>query len=108
MNGEPTLFDMLDHVQGWIGAKLKENIPLANKIDQYHNVIKPTLTQREHEVYEAVKVIQPCTMHEVAEYMERPLNTISGRFSKLVEKEFLAVKERVNHKSIFIINKTYN
>lgn len=101
MNGEPTFFDVIEQ-------KPRVNIPLANKIENYHANIKPTLTQREHEVYEAVKVIQPCTMHQVAEYMNRPLNTISGRFSKLVEKEFLFIKERVNKKSVFIINKNWN
>jgi len=101
MNNEPTLFDVLDY-------KPKENISLANKIEHYHNAIKPTLSRREEEVYNAVKVIQPCTMHEVADYMGRPLNTISGRFSKLVEKEFLAIKERVNNKSVFIINNQLN
>jgi hypothetical protein len=47
-------------------------------------------------------------MHEVADYMERPLNTISGRFSALVKKEFISVKEVKNHKSIYIINKKEN
>ncbi len=97
MNNEPTLFD-----------KPEENISLGNKIDHYYKMIKPTLTQREEEVYNAVKVIQPCTMHKVAEYMERPLNIISGRFSKLVEKEFIKIIGRENNKSIFIINKQFN
>ena len=94
MNNEPTLFD-----------QPKENISFGNRIDHFYKMIKPTLTQREEEVYNAVKVIQPCTMHEVAEYMQRPLNTISGRFSSLVKKEFISIKEVKNHKSIYIINK---
>ena len=99
MNGEPTLFDQ---------PKETVNVSMANKIENYHTKIKPTLTNREREVYDAVKVIQPCTMHQVADHIKRNLNTISGRFSSLVKKEYLAIKERKNNKSVFIINKNWN
>lgn len=99
MNDQPTFFDQI---------RVEPNNSLANKIEHFHAVIKPTLTQREREVYNAVRSIQPCTMHEVAEFMGRGLNTISGRFSKLVKKEFLTIKERKDNKSVFIINKNWN
>lgn len=61
------------------------NIPLANKIEQYHNHIKPELKPKQEAVINTMKSLgYPCTMHEVAENMQVSLNKISGRFSELV------------------------
>ena len=84
MKEEPTFFD-----EPTKDVKdIDFNIPLANKIDNYYYHIMPELTTREEEVYQAMQSIaEPCTMHRVANFMDVGLNSISGRFSKLVEKK---------------------
>jgi predicted HTH transcriptional regulator len=67
----------------------------------YHTKIKPELTNREREVFEAVKELGSATMHEVAKHMNRELNTISGRFGKLVEKGKLKIIGRTENRSIY-------
>ena len=84
MNEQPTFFDEPTKDV----KEINFNIPLANKIDNYYYQIMPELTTREEEVLKAMKTIaEPCTMHQVANFMGVGLNSISGRFSKLVEKE---------------------
>jgi len=71
----------------------------SNRLDTYFEKVKSELTNREFEVLSAVaKINKPCTMHEVAKHMKRDLNTISGRFSKLVEKGKLIITGRTESK----------
>ena len=82
-------------------------IALQNRVENFHKNVKPILTLREFEVLEAVKKIQPCTMHQVAKFMQRELNTISGRFGALVEKGYLSIKGKTeDHKSLYITTQT--
>ena len=78
-------------------------IAFQNRVDNYYKNIRPILTLREFEVLEAVKKTQPCTMHQVAKFMQRELNTISGRFGALVEKGYLSIKGKTeDHRSLYI------
>lgn len=92
---QPELFDE--------SAKPKEIIPESNRLETYHEKIKPELTERQQKVLEAIDKIQPCTMHEVADKMNVPLNTISGRFGELVKKEVLEITGKKERKSIYKI-----
>ena len=90
---EPTLFD---HV-------MSVNIPRQNRNDNYYENIIPELTNRESEVLQALKELgKPSTMHDVAKFMMRELNTISGRFGKLVEKrKLIIIGKTENNRSIY-------
>lgn len=94
---------------GDIGTQMQPSLfdqAEANRLDTYFEKIKSELTNREFEVLSAVAEInKPCTMHEVAKYMNRDLNTISGRFSKLVEKGKLIITGRTeNKRSLYKLN----
>ena len=65
MESENTLFGQ---------HKTKINISLVNRDATYFDKILPGLTKRQSEVLEAVKDIQPCTMHEVSDVLNKPLN----------------------------------
>lgn len=55
--------------------------PRQNSISVWRTKICPFLTASETVVLNAMRAIgKPCTMHEVADYMNVPLNKISGRF----------------------------
>lgn len=94
-------------VPQFISSANSSDVPFYNKVENYYANIYPTLTQREAEVYENVRTIQPCTMHAVAKAMGRELNTISGRFSSLVEKSYLKITSKTSdNKSIYVTTKT--
>lgn len=88
----------------------KVNIPLANKIEIFHNDIKPKLNERQTAVLSTMKQMNfPCTMHEVAEFMQVPLNTISGRFSELKRMNKITAIGRTNNttgkrKTVYALN----
>ena len=86
---EPTLFDK------------EVTAAIQNRNDNYYENIFPQLTKRESEVLEAVRKLQPCTMHQVAKYLGREVHTISGRFSALVKKEQLKIKGKIYNKSLY-------
>lgn len=88
---QPTLFDQVMSV----------NTSKQNRNDNYYENIFPDLTNRESEILEVIKTNGACTMHKVAKIMGRELNTISGRFGKLVEKGKLKIIRRVDRKSIY-------
>lgn len=44
------------------------------------------LPKRETEVYEAIKLLQPCSNQHIAKFLERPINQITGRTNGLYKK----------------------
>lgn len=61
-------------------------------------------TLKMQQLNEVVKELGEATMHEVAQHVNRELNTISGRFGKLVEKGKLKIIGRTeNRRSIYKI-----
>ena len=45
--------------------------------------IEESLRFRQKEVFDSIMRLQPCSSLDVAEWLHRPLHTISGRFSEL-------------------------
>lgn len=95
---EPTFFDEIAIIK-----KPVVNIPLANKIENYYTNILPGLSKKQSIVLNAMYEIgRPCTMHRVAEFLQVPLNTISGRFSELVKLNRLCVEGKTfDNKSVY-------
>lgn len=58
-------------------------------LQTYYNEVKPRLNQKQHEVYRAFEEYGPCTNRQLAEYMKRPINTITPRCLELREKRHL-------------------
>jgi len=48
--------------------------------------VKPKLNTKQHEVYRAIEEYGPCTNRQLAEYMNRPINTITPRCGELRAK----------------------
>lgn len=95
---EPTLSDQTNHVK-----RLSINLPKANRNDNYYELIMPELNNRQEQVFSAIcELNRPCTMHEIADTLKVPLNTISGRFGELVTKEKIKVVGRTeNRRSLY-------
>ena len=55
-------------------------------METYFTSVKPKLNAKQHEVYRAIEEYGPCTNRQLAEYMERPINTITPRVLELREK----------------------
>lgn len=71
-----------------------ENIPIANRNDNYYEKIMPELTAREEEVLRNCKLMDKSgleiTINSCRKFMQLESdNIISGRFGKLVEKKKL-------------------
>lgn len=54
--------------------------------EHYKTKVEPTLSERQKLVLEVIKHFGGCTSKEVAEFLDRPLNTLSGRFTELESK----------------------
>ncbi len=80
-----------------------ENIPIANRNENYYEKIMPTFSNRQSEVINAMMLMNsPCTMHDVANFLKVPLNTISGRFGELVKKNKIkAIGRTEDRKSLY-------
>jgi DNA-binding MarR family transcriptional regulator len=55
-------------------------------LQAYLTDVRPKLNQKQHEVYRALEEYGPCTNRQLAEYMDRPINTITPRVLELREK----------------------
>ena len=51
--------------------------------------VKPKLNQKQHEVYRAIEAHGPITNKQLAEVMDRPVNTITPRVLELREKRHI-------------------
>lgn len=81
-------------------------ITLENRNHTFKTKILPELTERQRNVLEALRSLdKPSSMHEVAEAMNVPLNTISGRFGpkELRGKGYIKVVGREDGKSLFTL-----
>lgn len=76
-----------------------------NSITVYREKIEPTLKGRKLEVLNAIKAIGgKATMYEVAEYINRPMHTISGRFGELVKMNLIyEAGEKTHHENNFTV-----
>jgi DNA-binding MarR family transcriptional regulator len=55
----------------------------------YLTDVKPKLNQKQHEVYRAIEQHGPITNKQLAEVMDRPVNTITPRVLELREKRHI-------------------
>lgn len=55
-------------------------------IEAYFNDVKPKLNTKQHEVYRAFEEHGPCTNRQLAEAMNRPINSITPRCLELRAK----------------------
>ena len=53
------------------------------------------LTKRQQEVYEALCVLGRATSKQVAKYLKKPLNAISGRFTELRNAGLIKIEDRI-------------
>ncbi len=58
-------------------------------METYLTNVKPKLNQKQHEVYRAIEEHGPITNKQLAEVMNRPVNTITGRCLELREKRLV-------------------
>lgn len=63
----------------------------------YKELVLPTMTDRQSVVYGAIQQLKEATCHDVAMFLNVPVNTISGRFSELKRKNKI---EKVGEKKI--------
>ena len=50
------------------------------------------ITENMEDVLEAIRTLQPCTYTDVADHLERPLNSITNRISELVKIGLIDVR----------------
>lgn len=80
-------------------TKKEKVLPNLNSYEIFETKIRPNLTAKENFVYQGVVQLGRCTMHQCADFLHVSLHTISGRFGKLVEKNYLKiVKQEENTK----------
>lgn len=98
MNGELNLFteqtNFVKEQKNLSFDNTLENIPLANRNENYYEKIMPELTAREDEVLRNCKLMDKSgleiTINSCRKFMQLESdNIISGRFGKLVEKKKL-------------------
>ena len=79
---------------------------LAPKTEAYLKV-REKITDNMVDVLEAIQKLQPCTYTDVAEYLERPLNSITNRISELVKIGLIDVRGVRQHngynRSLFVV-----
>lgn len=54
--------------------------------------IRNKISENMEEVLGAIRTLQPCTYTDVAEYLERPINSITNRISELVKIGLIDVR----------------
>lgn len=54
-----------------------------NSRDVYHNIVLPNIKAGHKKVVDALKILGEATSLEVADYINKPLHSISGRFTEL-------------------------
>lgn len=59
-----------------------------NSLTAYSEV-KPKISGQKQKILDALQIIKSGTMHNIADYMRVPLNTISGRFKALSEDNLI-------------------
>ncbi len=64
---------------------------LAPKTEAYLKM-RNKITENMEDVLEAIKRLQPCTYTDVADYLERPINSITNRISELVKVGLVDVR----------------
>ena len=58
-------------------------------LETYYNEVKPKLNQKQHEVYRAIEEHGPITNKQLAEVMNRPVNTVTPRVLELRQKKHI-------------------
>lgn len=58
-------------------------------METYLTDVKPKLNQKQHEVYRAFEQYGPCTNRQLAEYMDIPINCVTGRTHELRAKRHI-------------------
>jgi len=76
-----------------------------NSFRVYHEKVKPTLKGRKLEILNALKTLGgEATMLEVANLMNRPMHTISGRFGELRDLgEITEAGSKTHHENNFTV-----
>lgn len=64
---------------------------LAPKTEAYLKM-RNKITENMEDVLEAIKRLQPCTYTDVADHLQRPLNSITNRISELVKIGLIDVR----------------
>lgn len=64
---------------------------LAPKTEAYLKM-RNKITENMEDVLEAIRTLQPCTYTDVADHLERPLNSITNRISELVKIGLIDVR----------------
>lgn len=55
----------------------------SRSVEVYREKVHPNIKKRHEKVLNAIKFLQPCTSLDVADFLNVPLHSISGRFSEL-------------------------
>ena len=63
-------------------------------IQAFYQEIKPTLGQRQEQVFKAIKSLKGATNTEIARHLNKPINTITPRTNELVKMKQVYEKER--------------
>ena len=65
------------------------------------------ITENMEDVLEAIRTLQPCTYTDVADHLERPINSITNRISELVKIGLIDVRGVREHngynRSLFVV-----
>lgn len=79
-----------------------------NSLENWRNDVFPTLKIRQKEVLEAIISLKKCTCEQVAKYMGKYPNQISGRFTELkkagVIKPIDKIKVGTRSHDVFTLN----
>ncbi|GEM_PF-1012579 len=69
--------------------------------------IRNKISDNMEEVLGAIRTLQPCTYTDVAEYLQRPINSITNRISELVKIGLIDVRGVREHngynRSLFVV-----
>lgn len=79
---------------------------LAPKTEAYIKM-RNKITENMEDVLEAIKKLQPCTYTDVADHLQRPINSITNRISELVKIGLVftdgSVEVDGNRRSLFVV-----
>lgn len=64
-------------------------------LDAYRSI--KDLNKKQKRVYEAIKVLQPCTDNRIARYFGVEINRITGRRNELVSKGFVIEHDKIKN-----------
>lgn len=70
-----------------------------------HDSIRPHLRPCQIEVLQAIKLNQPCTRQDLVPILDKPINSITGRVTELLDKDYIEEcgTKRVNKRTRAIL-----